>query len=85
MKTKVVIQLSVRQEAAALPILLRHSPGIVLPERKYVISQAAAQALRDAGIEFSELGGEANAPDLEGAGAGERVGSPFCSVAYRGV
>jgi rhodanese-related sulfurtransferase len=73
MKAKVVILLSPRQEAAALPILLRHSPGIVLPERKYVISQEAARALREAGIEFSELGGEANAPNLEGAGTGERV------------
>jgi hypothetical protein len=73
MATKMLIQFSTRQEAAALPILLRHSPGIVLPERKYVITLEAAQALRDAGIEFSELGGETNAPNLEGAAAGERV------------
>lgn len=73
MKEKIVIQLSARQEAQALPILLRRSPGMVLPERTYVVSQEAAQALREAGIEFTELGRETDAPDLEGAGAGERI------------
>jgi hypothetical protein len=70
---KVVIQFSVREEERALPILLRHSPGTILPERVYVISEEAARALREAGITFTELGSAANAPDLEGAGSGERV------------
>jgi hypothetical protein len=65
---KVVIQLSVRDEARALPILLRHSPGTILPERTYVISQEAARALRAAGITFTELDNEANAPGLDGIG-----------------
>jgi hypothetical protein len=56
MNGKVVIQFSARQETQALPILLRQSPGMVLPERKYVISQEAAHALRDAGIGFTDLG-----------------------------
>ena len=58
---KVVIRLSAKQEAKALPILLRHSPGAVLPDRTYVISEGAAKALHDAGIEFAELGREADA------------------------
>jgi hypothetical protein len=70
---KVVIQLSVREEERALPILLRHSPGTILPDRVYVISEEAARALREAGISFVELGSDTHAPNLEGAGSGERV------------
>ncbi len=50
-----VIQLSAREEAKALPVLLRHSPGTVLPERTYVLNQNAVNALRAAGIKFTEL------------------------------
>ena len=49
---KVVIRLSAKEELRALPILLRHSPGKILPGRTYVISEEAAKALRDAGIVF---------------------------------
>ncbi len=52
---KVVIRMTNREEARALPILLRHSPGAVLPERTYVISEEAAQALREAGVTFTEV------------------------------
>jgi hypothetical protein len=70
---KVIIRLSNREEAKALPILLRHSPGAVLPERTYVISEEAARALRAAGVTFTELSHEANLPGLEGAVPGERI------------
>ena len=70
---KVVVQFSVREEERALPFLLRHSPGTILPERVYVISVDAVRALREAGVRFAELGGDVNAPRLEGAGSGERV------------
>jgi hypothetical protein len=69
----VVIRLTAKQEERALPILLRHSPGTVLPEGTYVISEEAAKALREAGIEFTELGRGTNAPGLEGVGAGESI------------
>ncbi|HYT58599.1 MAG TPA: hypothetical protein VEL06_00405 [Haliangiales bacterium] len=69
---KVIIQLSREDEARALPILLRHSPGMVLRERTYVLSQDALRALRKADIRFSELSREAIAPSLEEV-AGERV------------
>jgi hypothetical protein len=55
MYMNIVIRLSTREEAKALPILLRHSPGTILPDRTYVISQAAAKALREAGVEFTEV------------------------------
>jgi hypothetical protein len=69
---KVIIQLTKEEEAAALPILLRHSPGMILPERTYVVSDDVLKALRKAGVRFSELSREAAAPTLEEA-AGERV------------
>jgi hypothetical protein len=70
---RVVIRFTAREEAKALPILLRHSPGTVLPDRTYVITAEAAEALRQAGVTFTEVSSEANAPGLEGAGSGERV------------
>jgi len=69
---KVIIHLTPEEEAKALPILLRHSPGMVLPGRTYVLSEEALRALREAGIKFSELSREATAPSL-GEVAGERV------------
>jgi hypothetical protein len=52
---KVVVQLSKKEEAKALPILLRHSAGIVLAQRKYILSEDALRALRKAGVRFSEF------------------------------
>ncbi|MBY0525627.1 MAG: hypothetical protein K2R98_19635 [Gemmataceae bacterium] len=52
---KVVVQMSIGEEARALPILLRHSPGMVLPNRTYVLSEEAVNALRDAGVRFAVL------------------------------
>ena len=69
---KVIIQLSKEEEAKALPILLRHSPGIILRHGTYVLSEEALRALRRADIRFSELSREAVAPSLEEV-AGERV------------
>jgi hypothetical protein len=70
---RVVIRFTAREELRALPILLRHSPGVVLRERTYVVTPKAAQALRDAGVRFTELSRETDAPGLEGAVPGERV------------
>lgn len=63
---KVVIRLSQRKEAKALPILLRHSRGTVLPDRTYIVSALAARALREAGVQFTEL---ASAPELRAGGS----------------
>lgn len=70
---RVVIRTTAPEEAKALPILLRPLPGLVLPDRTYVLALEAVQALRDAGIAFTELGSEADTPGLEGAVSGERV------------
>lgn len=70
---KIVIRMSQVEEAKALPILLRHSPGTVLPGRTYVITEDAARQLRKAGVDFMELSRESSAPKLEGVGPGERI------------
>ncbi len=70
---KVVIRLSAREEARALPILLRHSAGMGLPNRTYVVTAEAVQRLREAGVKFTELGSEADAPEVPGGVAGERI------------
>ncbi len=69
---KVVIQLSAREEVKALPILLRHSPGMVLRNRIYIIAAEAARALREAGVKFDELSREGKTPG-EGVMIGERI------------
>lgn len=70
---KTVIQLTEVEEAKALTILLRHSPGTVLPNRTYVVTEEAAALLREAGIVYREISRDSNAPNLEGVGPGERV------------
>ena len=70
---KAVIQFTQPEEARALLILLRHSPGSVLPNRTYVLDQEAVVELRKSGIHFAALSYESSAPHLEGAGSGERV------------
>ena len=69
---KVIVHLTKEDEAKALPILLRHSPGIVLRNCTYILSDDALRALRQAGVRFSELSREAVAPSLEEV-VGERV------------
>jgi predicted Fe-Mo cluster-binding NifX family protein len=69
---KTIIQLSREEEAKALPILLRHSPGMILPDRTYVLGEGAVGLLRNAGVRFTQLSREAVAPCLEEV-AGERV------------
>jgi hypothetical protein len=67
---RIVIRVSPRDCAKAWGPLVRHSPGVALPDREFVVSEDAVRALRDAGVRFSELSGEAA---ISGAGAGERI------------
>jgi len=70
---KAVVQFTKPEEARALPILLRHSAGTVLPNRTYVIEEEAVAELRKAGVSFLTLSRESQLPSLEGVGSGERV------------
>jgi hypothetical protein len=70
---KITIRLSKSEEAKALPILYRQFAGMVLPQRVYVLDDAAVAALRKAGIDFEELAAEGTAPAIVGARDGERI------------
>jgi acetaldehyde dehydrogenase (acetylating) len=70
---KVIVQFTEREEAKALPILYRHSPGMVLRDRIYVLSDEAVSRLREAGIRFKEITREVDSIHLKGAQVGERI------------
>jgi hypothetical protein len=52
---KAVIRFTKAEKARALPILLRHSPGTVLPNRTYVLDEEAVALLRKSDIRFARL------------------------------
>ena len=66
------IRFTKKEELKAIPILFRHSSGMMLPGDVYVISEEATRALRDAGVRFSELSRESSAPRSQGV-SGERI------------
>ena len=51
-KPELLIHLTEAEEVKALPILLRHSPGVILANRVYIVQRSALRALQDAGICF---------------------------------
>ncbi len=67
---KTVIQVSVRDCAKAWGILVRHSPGMALPDRKFIISEEALRALKKSGVKFQEISREGM---LAGEVAGEII------------
>jgi hypothetical protein len=60
---KIVIQLTKPEESRAIPILLRHSPGAILPNRTYVLDEQAAAELQRSGIRFVTPSRESQAPE----------------------
>ncbi len=70
---KDVIQFTKPEETRALPILLRHSSGTILPNRTYVLDEESVAELRKSGIRFVTLSHESSRTGLEGVGSGERV------------
>ncbi|MCI0381307.1 MAG: hypothetical protein L0215_27290 [Gemmataceae bacterium] len=52
---KIVIRLNAKQEALALPIILRQSPAMVLSNRTYILEEKVVQSLKRKGIKFKEL------------------------------
>ena len=60
---KIVIRMSKRESAeGGAEILLRHSPGMILKDRTYILEETAAEALRAAGVRFTELSREGSTP-----------------------
>jgi len=70
---KTTIQMSEVEETKALPILLRHSPSAILPNRISIISEDVVKTLREAGVQFTELARESNAPRLEEVDSSKRI------------
>ena len=68
---QVVIQVDAKDEANALALLVRHSPGRALPNRTFVVSEEAVRALREAGIKFTSLSGNSEAHRSQGVPKGE--------------
>lgn len=56
---QIVIKIAETHDAKAWALLQRHSPGIALPKRVFVVSETAAEALRRAGVNFVVLSNEA--------------------------
>lgn len=70
---KVVIQIAKVDDARAWAVLQRHSPGVALPNRTFVVSEEAVEALRVAGIHVTVLRDDAHALTEEGVASGERI------------
>ena len=70
---KVIVQFTEKEEAKALPILYRHSPGMVLRDRIYVLGEDAVERLRQEGIRFKEISREVDSVHLKGVHVGERI------------
>ncbi len=69
----VVVQILAADDAKAWNLFQRHSPGMALPNRTYVVNEDAIKALREAGVRFTEVSRAAERPRVQGALAGERV------------
>ena len=69
----VVVQFTESEEAKAIPILFRHSPGTILPNRIYVIDCSAAKALREAGVSYREIQPQLNLSAIQDISVGERI------------
>jgi hypothetical protein len=72
-KMKVVIQVAAGDDARAWELLQRHSPGVALPNRTYIVSDGAVAALRKSSIRFTEVSRDPQLFHQEGVTAGERI------------
>jgi hypothetical protein len=55
---KIAARITTEKELKAVPILIRHSPGMMLPGDSYVLSEEAVAALREAGVRITEVTSE---------------------------
>ena len=70
---RIRIQVSAADDAKAWGILIRHSVGEAYPNRTFVISEKAADTLREAGVDFVELSREEGIVGVPGVASRERV------------
>jgi hypothetical protein len=50
---KIAVRFTAKEELKAVPILMRHSPRMMLPGDIYVISEEAMAVLREADVQFT--------------------------------
>lgn len=67
------MQIITGDDVKAWNVVQRHSPGMALPNRTYVVNDDAIKALREAGVRFTEVSRGTGRPRVQGALAGERV------------
>ena len=70
---RVTIRVPDSDRARAFGILIQHSAGTALPGNTFIISDAAAEALRQAGVPFEEVSREPGSPVTWGVPVGERI------------
>ena len=70
---KVAIRMTEDEELKALPVLLKHSPGMMLHNGTYLLGADAVRSLREAGVRFVELSRESGTANQERVGSGERI------------
>ena len=69
----IAVRFTTEEELKAVPILMRHSPGMRLPCDIQVLSEEAVAALREAFVRFTEVTSEVASPGLEGATTGATI------------
>jgi hypothetical protein len=69
---KIVIQIAADDDRKAWDLLQRHSPGVALPNRTYIVSEEALRALAKARVRFAEVSRETSVPE-GGVALGERI------------
>lgn len=52
----IAIQFTAKQELRALPIIITHSPGMMLPKRTYLLHRDVVEELRKKRIGFKLIG-----------------------------
>ncbi len=70
---RIIIRVAAKDSAKAWALLVRHSPGAALPNRTFIVSKQAAEALREAGVRFREIGRDEGEPTAKETEAGERI------------
>lgn len=70
---RVLIKVAPKDSAKAWALLVRHSPGMALPDRTFLVAPQAVQALRRAGVRFLVISTDSAVLSPTGAIAGERI------------
>lgn len=70
---RVLIKVAPKDSAKAWALLVRHSPGVALPDRTFLVAPEAVKSLRRARVRFTVISTDSAALSPTGAIAGERI------------